>query len=382
MSEYQYYEFQAIDRPLTKGQMDELRSYSTRARITRTSFINDYSWGRFKGDEDAWMEKYFDAFVYVANWGTQVFKLRLPSRLLDLKTAQEYCVGDSAYAWESRGNTIVSFVSEEEGGWNWVEHDGIISPALPVRAELARGDLRALYLGWLLCVQHGELDDEDIEPVVPPGLEQLSESLESLVSFLRLDEDLLCAAAQASAAMGETQLSHDEVRAWVAGLPVAEKDNVLSTLITHEDPTLVAELLQRFRKGREDAGRASNASAARRTVGELLQAAQARAEERRQAKARKRAEEAARREREAAAARAKYLDEIAGRQPQLWARIDSLIATKQPNRYDEAASLLTDLRDLAQRDGKEREFSTKLESIHAAHARKPSFLERLRKTGL
>jgi len=49
MSEYQYYEFQAIDRPLTQEEMEELRAYSTRARITRTSFVNDYSWGRFKG---------------------------------------------------------------------------------------------------------------------------------------------------------------------------------------------------------------------------------------------------------------------------------------------------------------------------------------------
>ena len=64
MSEYQYYAFQAIDRPLTKKEMAQLRSCSTRARITPTSFVNNYSWGSFKGEEDAWMEKYFDAFLY------------------------------------------------------------------------------------------------------------------------------------------------------------------------------------------------------------------------------------------------------------------------------------------------------------------------------
>lgn len=57
MSEYQYYEFSAIDRPLSAREMNELRSYSTRAHITPTSFVNDYSWGSFKGDEHAWMEK-------------------------------------------------------------------------------------------------------------------------------------------------------------------------------------------------------------------------------------------------------------------------------------------------------------------------------------
>ncbi len=382
MSEYQYYEFQAIDRPLTDKQMSELRSYSTRARITRTSFINDYSWGQFKGNEDAWMEKYFDVFIYVANWGTQVLKLRLSSRLLDLETAREYCVGDSAYAWESGGNTIVSFVSEEEGEWDWVEGDGIISPVLPVRAELARGDLRALYIGWLLCVQHGELDDEDTESAVPPGLGQLSEPLESLVSFLRIDEHLLHAAAQASAEVDETQPSHDGARAWVAGLSVAEKDDMLAKLIVDQDPALAAELLQRFRKDREDTGHGLEKPAPRRTVGELLQAAQAQQERWRQAKARERAEEAARRQREAAAARAKRLDEIAGRQPQLWARIDRLIAETQPKSYDEAVKLLIDLRDLAQREGTDRQFRMRLEAVRLAHTRKPSFIKRLDKAQL
>jgi hypothetical protein len=48
MSEYQYYEFQAIDRRLTEAQMRELRSVSTRACITPTSFVNHYEWGNFK----------------------------------------------------------------------------------------------------------------------------------------------------------------------------------------------------------------------------------------------------------------------------------------------------------------------------------------------
>ncbi len=34
MSEYQYYEFQAVDRPLDATEQTELRAMSTRARIT------------------------------------------------------------------------------------------------------------------------------------------------------------------------------------------------------------------------------------------------------------------------------------------------------------------------------------------------------------
>ena len=78
MSEYQYYEFRAIDRPLHEEEMDELRRLSTRAEITPTSFTNTYHWGDFKGNPFTLMDRYFDAFVYVANWGTHKFMFRLP----------------------------------------------------------------------------------------------------------------------------------------------------------------------------------------------------------------------------------------------------------------------------------------------------------------
>ncbi|MGV1109412.1 hypothetical protein [Xanthomonas translucens] len=70
MSEYQYYEFAAIDRPLTRTEMAELRALSTRAVITPSGFTNHYDWGDLKADPAEWMRRYFDAFVYWANWHT------------------------------------------------------------------------------------------------------------------------------------------------------------------------------------------------------------------------------------------------------------------------------------------------------------------------
>jgi hypothetical protein len=49
MSEYQYYEFQVVDRSLTREQMSELRNYSSRAKITADRFVNVYNYGSFKG---------------------------------------------------------------------------------------------------------------------------------------------------------------------------------------------------------------------------------------------------------------------------------------------------------------------------------------------
>ncbi len=82
MSEYQYYEFLAIDRPLTVDEVAALRALSTRATITPVSFTNEYNWGDFKGNPDKLMQRYFDAHVYVANWMTAIFKVRLPMEAL------------------------------------------------------------------------------------------------------------------------------------------------------------------------------------------------------------------------------------------------------------------------------------------------------------
>ena len=83
MSEYQYYELQAIDRPLSEADRSALRSLSTRARITATSFTNHYEWGNFKGDPEKLMERWFDLHLYLANWGTRRLMIRLPKRLVD-----------------------------------------------------------------------------------------------------------------------------------------------------------------------------------------------------------------------------------------------------------------------------------------------------------
>lgn len=380
MSEYQYYEFQAIDRALSEKEMAELRSYSTRARITPTSFVNDYSWGDFKGDEDAWMEKYFDAFLYLANWGTHILKLRLPARLLGADAARLYCTGEHLSVREKNGKVMLTFQSDDEEGGEWIESEGQLAPLIGVRAELARGDHRALYLGWLLCAQGGDLDDEEVEPPVPAGLTQLSASLESLVEFLRVDMNLLQVAATASSPLADSEPKPAEIRQWLARLPVAEKDDLLVRLLAENDGLLVHELLQQVR--REGAAEQGTARAAteRRTVAELLRQAEKTAEERRRVAAEKAAREKARREREATIARAPHLDALAGREPAIWKQIEGLIAMKQPKSYDYALTLLVDLRDLAARKGG-ADFRQRVEELRAAHARKPTLIDRLQKAG-
>ena len=135
MSEYQYYEFLALDKPLTDRQRAELRKLSSRAEITATRFVNEYHYGDFRGSPGKLMERYFDAFCYLANWGTRRLMFRLPRALLDAEVARRYCHTDAASVIETSDHVIISLYLDRDPDDYWVEADG------PARADGA-GTLR------------------------------------------------------------------------------------------------------------------------------------------------------------------------------------------------------------------------------------------------
>lgn len=381
MSEYQYYEFQAIGRPLDEREMRTLRQYSTRATITPTRFVNFYNWGNFKGDPAAWMERYFDAFLYFANWGERELMLRLPRHLLDPKTARHYGRTGSVSVRTKGDFVILAFLSDEPQDYDDADDDqGWLSSLIPLRADLANGDHRALYLAWLLAAQKGELDNDDPEPPCPPGLSKLSTPLRAFADFLRIDQDLLATAAERSPEPDDT-VPAGELRRWIAALPDGDKTELLTRLAQEGEPHLRAELMLRFRETRQDKS-AHKSAGSPRTVAELLKAAERRAEERRRReadRARRAREQQARKE---AAARARYLDKLAKREKEAWRRIDALIATRQPGRYDEAVTLLKDLWDLGRHQGRTVEIEERIRRLRGEHAKKPSLRDRLRRAGL
>ena len=270
MSEYQYYEFQAIDRPLDERSRRELRAYSTRATITSTRFVNHYEWGNLKGDPWVWMERHFDAFLHVANWGTHWLMFRFPRRLLDLPTARRYCRSESARVKAKGDFLILSFASEDESGDGWDDDgSGWLASLVPLRGDIAAGDHRALYLAWLLAVQHGELASHATEPPVPAGLGRLNAPLKAFADFLRIDGDLIAAAAQRSSARA-APAPHRDLEGFIAALPEAEKTAWLVRLAAGDGPDVRGEVVRRFKTARR---RAEARAAKSRTVADLLAAA-------------------------------------------------------------------------------------------------------------
>jgi len=379
MSEYQYYEFQAVDRPLNDKEMNEIRSFSTRAEITPHSFTNDYSWGSFKGDEDRWMEKYFDGFLYYANWGTHILKLRLPSVLLDFQTAQDYSNGDHFSARLSGDKVILDFLSESEDGGDW-EEDLHLAPFLSLRTDLGRGDLRCLYLGWLSGLQSDEYDEEALEPPVPPGLQNLSPILAGFADFLRIDPDLINAAAINSPSLEDIAPGSADLRTWIATLPMNEKDDLLANVLAGSmqgDQTAALQQVSRFTKLWRSLRENKKENLKPRAVEQLLKQAELVRQNRKHLEAERKAAELAEKQRLQKIAREKRLNEIMGQEPTLWAQVESLASEKKAKSYDKAVELLTDLRDLATRTGAS-DFQLKLKNLREKHSPKSSFIERLR----
>ncbi len=379
MSEYQYYEFLAVDHPLDERQRTELRALSTRARITATSFVNEYHWGDFRGNPAVLMERYFDAFLYLANWGTRRLMIRLPRELLDLGVAKRYCTGDAASVWAVGDHVILSLSSEDEDEY-WEEGEGRLASIALVRSELAAGDLRLLYLAWLLSVQAAEAGDEEAEPPVPPGLRTLSAPLHAVADFLRIDEDLLAAAAARSAEVQTVPQSAGELTTWIEGLPDAEKNSLLLRAARGEGSQVQAVLQRRFLTEGSLGG--APADPGTRTAGELRDAAATSGEERERLAAERRAQEQARQARAVAAAREQRLDALALREEQAWQQVNSLIDSRKPREYDEAVAILVDLRGLAERSGDGNVFSKRIGQLREEHLRKPSLLQRFDKAGL
>ncbi len=374
MSEYQYYEFLALDRPLSEQQMQEVRRYSTRARITATRFVNEYHWGDFKGDIDRLMAKYYDAFVYFANWGTRNLRFRLPTRDFDVCLAKRYCAPYIARFRKAGRHVILSLSSEDESGGDW-ESDGGWMPALaPLRADLLAGDYRCLYLGWLNGVCCREVDENQAEPPVPPGLGEWTAPLKALADFLRIDESLIEAAAEASPPLANQQESAEQLRSRVESLPSRQKDELLVRLIQEPPVVVQRELSRRLRQNKEPQ---QGGGVPGRTAGKLLAMAKKLDQEKRRLLAERHAREQVRREREAAAARQKRLDALAKQESQAWSKVDALIATRQPKGYDQAVELLRDLKDLAQRQGQLAEAKSRLRSLRQRNGRKPALMRRL-----
>lgn len=364
MSEYQCYEFGALERPLTPKQMEELRRISKRAEISPTRFWNEYQWGDLKADARKLMERYFDAHLYFANWGARRLMLRFPLARIDASALRPYFAGGAASSRRTAKHLIVDLhIGHEDGGDDEGEEASLAELA-PLRAEVMQGDRRFAYLAWLLAVQSGDVGERSLEPAVPRGLAELTPAQDAMAGFLRIDDDLIATAAVGS---GETSDERASLAKWAMALAPRAKDEWLRRAIDAPDLALGGEMLREFRARPVRAAQTKLAS--RRTVAELLAAAGTRRDQRVRAQA-ARTEKA---KRAAEAARTKQLDGLAKRLDEAWKELEALVARSA---HEEALELAGDLSDLDARDRGADSFKVRFAAMRKRQGGRRGFFER------
>ena len=365
MSEYQYYEWQTIDRPLTDKERAAVNRLSSHIEVSPIGAWVEYSWGDFKHDAKQVLAQYFDAFLYMANWGSRELMFRFPKALIDPKQIEPYCL-EYCVALEPIGDYFVLTISlgEEEPTGEWIEGGDWLAALAPLRNDILLGDTRALYLAWLANVGSAELVDE-LEPPLPAGLGKLTTPLNRLARFLEIDPHLLKAAAAASDDPSSTPDA--ALRAAVGRLTRSECDDFLWRLAQGE-PRLTLTFQHRLQ---DLIGAPTPQDRPRRTLDELVRARD------RLVKAEQR------RKQQAAEARHKQeMEALAGRETATWTVVERLLESYQPKAYDSAVALLTQLRDLAVYQGTQAAFQLRIDHVSAKYARRSGLISRLRSAGL
>ena len=391
MSEYQFHEFRALDRPLSAAQVADVRKVSSRAEVSSTRFVNKYNYGDFRGDVDDFLTRYFDALVYVANWGTRRFAFRLPRDGVDTAAIEVFAHENSLNVKPAGPWLLVDIELNDDSGEGYIEDGGgdWMDSLASLRAEVLAGDLRPLFIGWLAGVQmagpaSGDGGDDDFQdydndpvPPVPPGMRKLSPSQKSLAELLQVDAELL----EVASADGEAMSARSDLTTAVAGIAVEQKNAWLVELLQGDGPLAGPRIKRQVLA--TVAAPAPSGTPSSRTTGDLRRAWADLDDKRRREAAAKAAAVKRKKDAEDAAAREEYLRRLSDRGDAVWREVDESVALRTKDGYTRSVTLMVDLKTIAERPsgsvpGFRRHLSQRLEE----HATKRSFIALARGAGL
>lgn len=374
MSEYQYYEFAAVDGPISDEGLDYARGCSSRATVSRVRWHNVYHFGSFHGSEETLL-KYYDAHLYIANWGIVRLGLAFPEGCLPPAAIKPYLRGGKRYedtltVKEIGGRCIVSWERNEEGGWWQTEGGGILDQLIGIREELMRGDYRALFLGWLANFDPDEWQDpKDSAVVVPPipaALNRLSPALEELIEHFPVDRDALAVAAGLSGVATGNAITLATV---LEGLPAPRMRALLERVAQGDGSRVMSELNRLTHPARTIPARPAMSCTdfAAQTI------------EIRQARRKQEAEAAAAKRKQEEETRRQRLAKVMQRADTIWNDLNQLMDQKVASAYEQAAAQLQELRDAHEQAGEHARFQQRLTAFRERYARRSAMLRRIEK---
>jgi hypothetical protein len=374
MSEYQYYEFRAIDNPLAEDQKDDVSALSSRGYVTAYTASFVYNYGDFRGEVDTLMSDYFDAGLYMTNWGTRWLIFRIFSSWVDIETIKCYSLHRAINIKLSKDQKYVIIdlkIHDDEGG-GWTDGEGWLDALIGIRNEFINGDFRALYLAWLkaaeLAFNYGTIDKDTIEPPIPARLKDLSTEQEAYLNFLDMNKALVEAAAVKSKIRNSKPVNLEK---WIAKLPAQEQHDILVRLSRGEGGLSIhmnkrlGQLSEEFQPTKkEDETKC-------RTIAQLMEATE---------KLHQRKVEEKRHQEELA--HQKKMKALSSKKENIWKKVIELINKKKLKSYDEAIVLLKELKDLAIYQENIKEFHNRIEIIQKTYPKLPGLLRRIEEAKL
>lgn len=370
MSEYQYYEWQAVDRLLTQAEQKAVGKLSSHIEVSASRAVVTYSYGDFKHDPRTVLARFFDAHLYLANWGSRRLMFSFPSGLVRREAVEPYRVQDKITFTTVGGCDVLDLdLSEEEAG-GWVEGERSLSGLLALREDLVHGDCRALYLAWLkaMSVQDDYLPQRrkpSAPPPVPAGLKRLSPALNSMVKQFDVPASLVEAAAEHSPDLAEAV--EPDYRSLVVQLSREECDDLLCRF-ARSDSAAGVELRRRLLGLVARPPAAPGPRPAFEALVKRAEALDAERKERRKQEARRRHEA--------------EMKGFSGREEEVWRQVAEQVDTKKTQGYEEAVRWLKKLAQLAEFQGSRAEFHQRVGDLCARYSRLSGFQRRVQQARL
>jgi hypothetical protein len=374
VSEYQHYEWQTVDRLLTEAEQESVSNLSSHIEVSSSRAVVTYAYGNFKHDPRQVLARFFDAHLYLANWGSRRLMFRFPSGLVSRGMIEPHCVQDRTTFRTVNGFDVLDMDLSEEAGGGWIEGKGSLSGLISLRNDILHGDYRSVYLAWLkaMSVRDGYRPrgrkpsaPKATVPAIPAGLKQLTPALKRFVEQFDVPACLVEAAAEHSPELAETVAM--DFRPLVARLPREECDRFLCRF-AQGDVTAGMELKKQLLALEP---RPPAALGPGRSIDELLKRAEAIETARK-----KRQEQEARRKHEA------EMKALADREAETWHHVASLVDLKQTKSYDEAVQLLVKLAQLAEFRGSKDDYRQRVTELCDRHKRLSGFRWRVQQAKL
>lgn len=166
MSEYQYYEFCNLEKPLSKKVREYMRSLSSRAHVSSHGASYVYNYGDFRGSSEEILLKYFDVFFYISNWGTVNLMFKYPANKINFGEIKKFTKEDIIACEKHKDHVVVNIIIDNEDS-GWINGDEILPDLLPLYDELKAKDYRLFDI--VMAIDNnvngsGELDIESLKP--------------------------------------------------------------------------------------------------------------------------------------------------------------------------------------------------------------------------